>query len=75
MKKLTAISLYTGAGGLDYGFEAAGFHTAVAFEIDERCVETIRLNRRWPVIQDDIQVVPTKDILAKAKLRPGRRMS
>lgn len=71
MKKFTAISLYTGAGGLDYGFEAAGFRTAVAVEMDERSVETIRLNRRWPVIQDDINAVPTKDILAKAKLRAG----
>ena len=46
MKKLTAVSLYTGAGGLDYGFEAAGFRTAVAVEMDERCVETLRMNRR-----------------------------
>ena len=29
-----ALSLYTGAGGLDLGFEAAGFETAVAVEID-----------------------------------------
>lgn len=71
MKKFAAISLYTGAGGLDYGFEAAGFRTAVAVEMDGRSVETIRLNRRWPVIQDDINAVPTRDILAKAKLRAG----
>jgi DNA (cytosine-5)-methyltransferase 1 len=69
MKKLTAISLYTGAGGLDYGFEAAGFRTAVAVEMDDRCVETLRLNRRWPVINDDISAVPTQEILKKAKLR------
>ena len=36
MSKLTAISLFPGAGGLDYGFEAAGFRTAVALEIDAR---------------------------------------
>jgi DNA (cytosine-5)-methyltransferase 1 len=70
MKKLSAISLYTGAGGLDYGFEAAGFRTAVAVEMDEHCVATLRLNRRWPVIRDDINAVTTEDILKKAKLRP-----
>lgn len=71
MKKLTAISLYTGAGGLDYGFEAAGFRTAVAVEMDDCCVETLRSNRRWPVIKEDINSVETKEILKRAKL--GRR--
>ncbi len=70
-KKFSAISLYTGAGGLDYGFEAAGFRTAVAVEMDERCVETLRANRRWPIIRDDISAVATRDMLTKAKLRPG----
>jgi DNA (cytosine-5)-methyltransferase 1 len=70
MKKLTAISLYTGAGGLDYGFEAAGFRTAIAVEMDQRCVETLRLNRRWPVICNDINAVPTEEMLKKAMLRP-----
>ena len=30
MRKLRTVSLFSGAGGLDYGFEAAGFDTAVA---------------------------------------------
>lgn len=71
MKKLTAISLYTGAGGLDYGFEAAGFRTAAAVEIDESCVQTLRLNRRWPVVQADINDVDTSELLGKAKLKVG----
>jgi DNA (cytosine-5)-methyltransferase 1 len=36
-KPMRAISLFTGVGGLDFGFEAAGFETAVAVEIDRAC--------------------------------------
>jgi DNA (cytosine-5)-methyltransferase 1 len=71
VRSLTAISLFTGAGGLDYGFEAAGFRSAVAVEIDERCCETIRKNRPWPVIKRDIAAVPTEELLRTAGLMPG----
>jgi DNA (cytosine-5)-methyltransferase 1 len=71
MTRLKSISLFTGAGGLDLGFEAAGFDTAVAVEIDRRCVETLRANREWPVIERDIEHVPTSELLAKAGLEAG----
>ncbi len=71
MSALTAISLFTGAGGLDYGFEAAGFQTTVALEIDERCCETLRQNRSWPVIERDISTVSTTNLLDIAKLGVG----
>lgn len=65
------ISLYSGAGGMDYGFEAAGFETAVALEFDHDCCETLRKNRPWAVIERSIFDVPTKEILAAAKLKKG----
>jgi DNA (cytosine-5)-methyltransferase 1 len=70
-KKLKAISLFTGAGGLDFGFEAAGFETAVAIEVDPTCCRTLRLNRRWPVIERDIHNIASKEILETAELKEG----
>ena len=69
--QLTAISLYSGAGGLDYGFEAAGFRTAVALEMDAVCVETLRRNRPWPVLEEDIKVVDTARLLRTGGLKVG----
>ncbi|HEX7604320.1 MAG TPA: DNA cytosine methyltransferase [Polyangiaceae bacterium] len=68
--KPQVISLYTGAGGLDYGLEAAGFETSVAVEMDQDCVTTLRANRRFPVIDRDILTVPTEEILEAAGLKP-----
>lgn len=67
---LTTISLFTGAGGLDLGFEAAGFDTAVAVEMDSRCVETLRANRKWRVIERDVGRVTTDELLETAGLEP-----
>jgi DNA (cytosine-5)-methyltransferase 1 len=70
-EKPKLISLFSGCGGMDYGFEAAGFETAVALEIDHACCETLRVNRPWTVIEADIFGVPTKDILARGQLKRG----
>jgi DNA (cytosine-5)-methyltransferase 1 len=67
----TAISLFTGAGGLDFGFEAAGFRTAVAVEWDVGACRFLKRNRDWPVIPKDIHEVSSKEILRAAKLKKG----
>ena len=56
------VSLFTGAGGLDLGLEAAGFETAVAIEMDKWACKTIRENRSWPLIEDDIHYVSSEQI-------------
>lgn len=68
---LKAISLYTGIGGLDFGFEAAGFETAVAIELDKAACHTMRLNRNWPVVERDIHDVPSGEIMDIAGVDAG----
>jgi len=43
---IPAVSFFSGCGGLDLGFETAGFRTIAAFEVDENSCRTLRTN--WP---------------------------
>lgn len=74
-RKPTVISLFTGAGGLDLGFQAAGLSTAVAVEMDARCCNTLESNKRrghsWEVINAPVEEISSRMLLAAAKLRPG----
>jgi DNA (cytosine-5)-methyltransferase 1 len=71
MSDLKVISLFSGAGGLDYGVEAAGFKVAVALEMDHDCCVTLENNTAWPVIEKNIFDVPTGELLERGKLRVG----
>ena len=68
---LKVLSLYTGVGGLDFGFEAAGYRTVAAVEIDPTACETIRVNRDWPVLEGDIHSISSEEIMEAAHLQPG----
>lgn len=48
--KIPVISFFTGCGGMDLGFEAAGFQHIAAFEFNELFCKTLRKNRPdWKV--------------------------
>src|SRR5579864_1404313 len=71
-----AISLFSGAGGLDLGVEAAGYRVAAAVEHDPDAALTMEKNFHHlvlPVIRKDILQTPTDEILEKARLRAGQR--
>jgi DNA (cytosine-5)-methyltransferase 1 len=72
VSKPSVISLFSGAGGMDYGFEAAGFSTTVALEMNADCCETLRSNREWPVIEGDLLETPTREILRASGLKKGQ---
>jgi DNA (cytosine-5)-methyltransferase 1 len=74
--KGVAISLFSGAGGLDLGSEAAGFDIRVAVEHDRDAALTMEKNfpkLASPVIQKDILNTDTDEILRAAGLRKGQR--
>ncbi len=68
---LKVVSLFSGVGGLDFGFEAAGFETTVAVDTDPVACRTLRLNRSWPVIEGNIAAVKSRELLETAGLRVG----
>ncbi len=54
-RKYSAVSLFTGAGGMDIGFEAAGIETVFANELMKEAAETYKANHSSGVmVNDDI---------------------
>lgn len=66
-----AISLFSGAMGLDLGVEAAGFDIKLCIEMNRWAAQTIRNNTEIPVIEKDINDVSTEEILQSAGLNKG----
>jgi DNA (cytosine-5)-methyltransferase 1 len=62
MKNFTAASLFCGAGGLDLGFENAGFHTVWANDLDPNACQTHRSWSTANVVCGDISKIDISDI-------------
>lgn len=67
MKKLNLISLFAGAGGMDLGFEKAGFNVAVANEFDPEICPTYRRNHpHTQLIEGDVRKITDADISVRS---------
>lgn len=72
MAALNVLSLFTGAGGLDLGLDAAGFHVAGCVECDLDCRQTLADNTDWTVAeQDDIEHIDPARLMDELGLKSG----
>ena len=68
MKEFTAVSLFCGAGGLDLGFERAGFKTIWANDFDKDACKTHKAWSKAEVVcgdigKIDVDSIPNTDII------------
>jgi DNA (cytosine-5)-methyltransferase 1 len=75
MGERKAISLFSGAGGMDIGIKKAGFSVLVGLEIDKYCCQTLRAAAEREcsdtyVMEADIRTVEPKDIADMCRLAP-----
>lgn len=72
MSNLNIVSLFSGVGGIDYGFHQAGFNTVFATDIWDLSCESLRKNfPECEVLTDSIQNVDFKKIKRKYKTIDG----
>lgn len=75
-ERRTALSLFSGAGGLDIGVTQAGFDILACAEIDPHCCATLRHavaseGRATQVIEGDIRTVNPVCLREEFRLQPG----
>jgi DNA (cytosine-5)-methyltransferase 1 len=76
MKKLYALSLFSGAGGMDIGVKKADFDILAEIEIDKYCCQTLRAaaereKRKTTVVETDIRTVSPERFMSDYSLKPN----
>lgn len=62
LKKFKVISLFAGAGGVDIGFQKAGFEVIWANDFDENAVNTFKKNIGDHIVLGDITQIKSSEI-------------
>ncbi len=71
-KKLSAIDLFCGAGGLTTGLKAAGFSVLAGFELNETAAATYKLNHKSStVFVGDLSKLDPKEVMDDLGLNKG----
>ena len=65
----TVGGLFSGIGGIELGFEQAGFEIAWSNEVDKYCIETYKKNHKHKIYSESITDLDFK------KIKPRRCIS
>jgi DNA (cytosine-5)-methyltransferase 1 len=72
VRRLTAVDLFSGCGGLTLGLKRGGFRVLAAVEIEPNAAATYEKNHPEVVLcQEDIRNIPAKSLLDAFGLKPG----
>jgi DNA (cytosine-5)-methyltransferase 1 len=74
--ELRALSLFSGAGGMDVGVKTAGFSVLAQIEVDPYCCQTLRAAKEREksetlVIENDIRKVLPEELMNQIGVRAG----